>query len=145
MCWWGVGGGAYPQTSLQRHALHAAYTYYHQTFQHFAQIIICFAASAIMRNACTILCAWLKCFCHPDSLFSFPNRSLPQSPLSQRGQKPSAATRLSPAESSRGKCTHQKAQEVPLRAIQQVCNVCVMCVYVSACGACVCMVYMSAR
>jgi len=37
-------------------------------------------------------------------------------PLSQRGQQPSAATRLSPAESSGGKCTHQEAQEVPLRA-----------------------------
>ena len=36
--------------------------------------------------------------------------------LSQRGQKPSAAMCLSPAEMSGGKCTHQEAQEVPLTA-----------------------------
>jgi len=28
----GGGGVTYPQTSLQHHALHAAYTYYYQTF-----------------------------------------------------------------------------------------------------------------
>jgi len=30
-------------------------------------------------------------------------------------KKPSAAMHLSPAESSGGKCTHQEAQEAPLR------------------------------
>jgi len=35
----------------------------------------------------------------PDSFFPFPN-----SPMSQRGREPSAATCLSPAEDSGGKC-----------------------------------------
>ena len=55
----------------------------------------------------------------PDSLFSFPNSS--------------AATGLSPAEGSGGKCTYQGAQEVPLQ-LQQVCNVCI--VYMRACEQC---------
>ena len=58
----------------------------------------------------------------PDTLLSFPNRSLPQSPQSQRGGKPSAATGLSPwpAKDSNRKCTHPGAQKVPLTAIAGV-------------------------
>jgi len=36
--------------------------------------------------------------------------------MSQRGGQPSVATGLSPAEGSRGNCTHQGAQEVTLTA-----------------------------
>jgi len=47
--------------------------------------------------------------------FFFPNRSLPQSPLSHRGGEPSAGTGFSPAEDRGGKCTIvQGAQKVSL-------------------------------
>jgi len=41
--------------------------------------------------------------------------------MSQRGREPSAATGLSPAEDSGGKCIYQGAQEVSFQ-LQQVCN-----------------------
>jgi len=58
-----------------------------------------------VHNACTIFCL-TKASATPDSFFSFPD-----SPISQRGGEPSAATGLSPAEDSGRKCIYQGAQE----------------------------------
>ena len=72
-----------------------------------------------MHNACTIFCLTKAKVlpASPDSLFSFPNRSLP---MSQWGGQ------LSAADSGR-KMHTQKAQEIQLK---QVCNVNVCCTWV---------------
>jgi len=114
--------GAYPQT----HMLCTQHT----TIKNFP----CFAN---MCNTCPIFCLTQSqsVSTTPDSLLSFPNRSLPPNSLFQRGREPSAATGLSSAEDSGGKAHIKECnQQVPLTATAGVKCVCMcMCEHVSAC------------
>ena len=84
---------------------------------HSVQWVDILAADTIMQAVVNV---WNSVAVQQLTYWHFPYRSLPPSPLCQRGWEPSTATSLSPPDSSGGKCTHHEAQEIPLRGTASI-------------------------
>ena len=100
---------------------------------HFSKLLL--HLQALMHNSCTIFCLTkAKVFLPPWLTLLIPEQKFA---LSQRGQKPSAATHLSSAEDNGRKCTHIKELKKYHLQLQQVYYVCVW-TYTRACVCIVC-------